>query len=139
MVGSFYKMFPDEHFAIVKFKPGCFTFDESKRLNTEYKLDKDYSKIHYLLIILNNCVPEFSKEQLTALSEIYSYAPQENNHICTAWIVDEPIATAFAHIFTKATPELSHYCSTIERAFCLMGIPFSYDRFMEFVSEVNID
>ena len=133
MEQSVYKMFPDEHFAVVKFKRGNFTIEEALRINTAYKNDKDYSAIQYLIIILKDCIPDFSPNELKEIAAIYSYAPQANNHICTVLVVDEPMATAFAHLFINANPDMGYYCSTIEKAHKLLSIPLTFERYLELI------
>ena len=134
MEQSVYKMFPEEHFAVVKFKTGNFTIDEALRLNTAYKNDANYSDIQYLVIILKNCIADFTSSDLKELAAIYSYTPQANNHICTVLVVDEPMATAFAHLFISANQDMGYYCSTIENAYKLLSIPISFERYLALIN-----
>ncbi len=135
MSKSFYKMYAQEHFAVVKFAPGIFTLEEAKRINHEYKADPEFYKIHYLVIILSDCIPNFTTKELPEITDFYSKAYQTNNHVNTAWVVDEPIATAFTHLFIHTTPENSEYCSTLEKAYLHLGLNMTYDNFIELIKK----
>lgn len=115
-----YRMYPDKHFAVVRFSPGILELDKAIALNEEYKRDTHYSDIHYLCIILTGCNPNFSEKDLPVISELYNTNLQDNNHKTSVWLVDEPILTAFAHIFVNQTDERSYYCSTIDKAYALL-------------------
>jgi len=127
-------MFPEKKFALVKFKPGIVTIEEGKLINDAYKNDSNYSKIEYLLVLLNDCIPNFSEKELQQISNFYNNEFQPNNHICTIWVVDAPILTAYAHMFVNMITENSNYCSTIEKAYSLLGIPIPFYTFEYLIS-----
>ncbi|MBN2611289.1 MAG: hypothetical protein JXB00_07015 [Bacteroidales bacterium] len=126
-------MFPEHQFAVVRLQSENLTEQEALRLNNEYKADKDYSNIHYLLIIVGEKFnPGFRASELEKLSRIYRIEPQTNNHEMVVWLVSEPLATAMAHIFVSYTNE--KYCSTLFRAFELLDMPIDYPQFSSLIN-----
>jgi hypothetical protein len=124
---SVYKMYPKDKFAVVTFKTGDLYIDEIIRINKAYKEDKDYSSIHFLVMVFLDCNPIFNEKDLENLAQEYSKNEQPNNHIRSVFLVDGPKTTAFAHLMHTNTPEHSFYCSTYEKAyeFLCPGISFS--------------
>ncbi len=124
---SIYKMYPKDKFAVVTFKTGDLHIDEIVRINKAYKEDKDYSNIHFLVMVFFDCNLIFNEKDLEDLAKEYSTNVQLNNHIRSVFLVDGPKTTAFAHLISTHTPEQSFYCSTYEKAyeFLCPGIPFS--------------
>lgn len=129
-------MFPEKHFAIVKFKTGVLSIEEAQFINNAYKLDPNYSKIFYLLVILSDCKPNFSSKDIHYISEFYNNEFQINNHLCTIWLVDKPLLTAFAHEFVNLIKENSFYCSTIEKAYSLFNFDIPYNEFELLVNSI---
>ena len=129
-----YKMFPEEHFGIVKFAPGVVYMEEMFRLNSLYKNDKHYPDIYYLIIYAKACLPDaYDYSKILKLSDEYLIEPLTNNHICTVIIIDEPEATAFSHIFISLAESKGFYCLTLEKAYSILKIPITMERFMEMV------
>lgn len=130
---NYYRMFPEHHFAYVSIHSEYFSVQEALQLNQEYKADKAYSDIHYLLIIFDErCTPGFSAKELVKLWRIYAKELQVNNHKRVVWLVSEPFITAMAHLFVSYTNEL--YCSTLRKAYELLGIPMEYESFLQLIS-----
>ena len=67
------------------------------------------------------------------MAEEYSIEPLTNNHICTVIVIDEPEATAFSHVFISLAESKGFYCLTLEKAYSILKIPISIERFMELV------
>lgn len=133
---NYYKMFPEHHFAFVSIQSEEFSVQEAIALNQEYKTDKVYSDIHYLLIMVDErCTPGFSTRDLEKLWQIYSNEPQANNHKRVVWLVSEPLATAMAHLFVSYSNEL--YCSTIAGAYELLNVPMEFPVFLNLISLEN--
>lgn len=130
---NYYKMFPEHHFAIVRIQSEKFSVHEAIQINQEYKADKAYSDIFYLLIMVDErCTPGFSAKELEELWHIYANEPQANNHKKVIWLVSEPIATAMTHLFVSYSNEI--YCSTIAGAYDLLDMPMEFPVFLNMVS-----
>lgn len=126
-------MFPEYHFAVVRLQSEKFSVQEAIELNQEYKTDKAYSDIHYLLIIVDEgCTPKFTAKELVKLSQIYTNEFQTNNHKTVVWLVSKPFATAMAHLFVTYTNE--SYCSTIAGAYELLDMPMEFPTFLNLIS-----
>ncbi len=134
-------MYPEYNFAVVKLQSEFLYLEELDKLNNEYKLDPNYSKIHYLVIIIDEkSRPNFKISDLGRLSKKYNTEPQENNHKSVVWVVSRPIITALAHLFILKTKDNSSYCSTTKKAYRLLEAPFDYDTFSHLIEtavEVN--
>ncbi|MBN2275702.1 MAG: hypothetical protein JXR41_00970 [Bacteroidales bacterium] len=132
MDANFYRMFPEQKFAVVKLQSEKLSAQEARQLNYEYKADKNYSNIHYLLIIVDEkCNPDFSVKELEKLSDLYNNEFQINNHKKVVWLVAEPLVTAMAHIFVSYTNEM--YCSTIAKAYELLDMPVTHEEFINLI------
>jgi hypothetical protein len=130
---NYYRMFPEHHFAFVRIQSEIFSVQEAIQLNQEYKADKVYTDIHYLLIMIDErCTPGFSTKELEKLSHIYTNEFQINNHKKVVWLVSEPIFTAMTHLFVSYTNDL--YCSTIARAYELLDMPLEFPAFLNLIS-----
>jgi len=132
MKKNYYKMFPEKQFAIVLFQTEKLTIEEAQKINYEYKSDLRYSEIEYLLVILKKCMPQFNPCELKFLSDSYNKPLQTNNHKTVVWLVDEPIVTAYAHLFVTFT-EGNSYCSTIPQAYSLLDLPLTFDEFSKLI------
>lgn len=129
---NYYRMFPEHHFAFVRIQSEEFSVQEALQLNLDYKSDKAYSDIHYLLIVVDEkCTPGFSAKELEKLWQIYSNELQANNHKKVVWLVSEPLATAMTHLFVSYTNE--SYCSTIAGAFELLDMPMEFPEFLNLI------
>jgi hypothetical protein len=130
MSTNYYKMFPEQKFAIVRFQTETLSFQEAERINHEYKSDIDYSKIQYLLIIIDKkCTPLFNPKDLENLANLYNTEFQINNHKTIVWLVAAPLVTAFTHLFVSRTKDNSLYCSTLTKAYELLKIPVEFVDF----------
>jgi hypothetical protein len=121
-------MFPEIHFAVVKFHTPTITIEDAQRINHEYKSDRRYSEIEYLLVIVENCIPSFDAKDLSQLSELYNTPLQSNNHKKVVWLVTSPLLTAFTHLFVSLT-DGNLYCSTLEQAFKLLDLKLTFKEF----------
>lgn len=131
-----YTMFPHKHFAVVVFNNPIIELQEAIAINEAYKNDTHYSNIHYLIIIMTGCKPNFTEKDLPRITELYTSNTQKNNHKTSVWIVDEPLLTAFAHIFVNYTDEKSYYCSTLNKAYILLNPKnISYMEFLDFIKQ----
>ncbi|MBN1599441.1 MAG: hypothetical protein JW894_14195 [Bacteroidales bacterium] len=140
MNANFYKMYPELKFAIVKLQSEVLYFHELKQLNHEYKLDVNYSNIHYLLIEIDKkCKLNFTLNDLTKLSELYNTEYQVNNHKIIVWLVAQPLITALTHLFVLKTKDNSLYCSTIDKAYKLLNIPIDFEKFKNLTQILNYD
>jgi hypothetical protein len=128
MKKNYYKMFPEKRFAIVVFQSATLSIEDAERINFDYKSDSQYSEIVYLLVIFKNCIPQFNPSDLKFLSDTYNKPLQTNNHKTVVWLVDEPLVTAYAHMFVPLT-DGNAYCSTIQQAYCLLDVPFKFEEF----------
>jgi hypothetical protein len=129
---NYFRMFPEHRFALVKIQSEKFTLQEALQLNQEYKTDKDYSKIYYLLIMFDeNFAPAFTIKELEELSHIYTNEFQTNNHKTVVWLVSEPFVTAMTHLFVSYTNEM--YCSTLSGAYDLLDMPMNFDTFLSLI------
>lgn len=130
---NYYRMFPEHHFAFVRIQSEEFSVQKALQLNQEYKTDKAYSDIHYLLIMVDEtCTPGFSAKELEKLWQIYSNELQANNHEKVVWLVSEPLVTAMTHLFVIYSNEL--YCSTIAEAYELLDMPLEFPAFLNLIS-----
>jgi len=136
MMGTnYYKMLPELQFAIVKFQSETLSFKEADRINHEYKSDRYYSKIQYLLVIIDKkCIPLFSPSDLENLAKSYNTEFQPNNHKTIVWLVAAPLVTAFTHLFVSRANDNSLYCSTITRAYELLKIPIEFEDFKHLIN-----
>lgn len=134
MKKNYYKMFPELKFGFVRFQSEILFLEEAKRINFEYKSHINYSKIQALLIIIeNDCKPNFSVEELEILAHLYNNEPQINNHKIIVWLVSAPLITAFTHLFVSQIYDNSLYCSTPIRAYELLNIPIKFEEFISLI------
>ena len=134
MRANYYKIFPELNFALVKLQSEILSFEELKQFNYEYKSDKNYSNIFYLLIVIDKkCRLSFSVKELTKLSGLYNTEFQPNNHKIIVWLVSQPLLTALTHLFVLQTNDNSRYCSTINKAYDLLGIPLEFEKFKKLI------
>ncbi len=130
---NYYRMFPEHHFAFVSIQTEVFSVQEAIQINQEYKTDKAYSDIFYLLIVVNErCTPGFTAKELQRLSQIYVNEFQTNNHRKVVWLVSQPFVTAMTHLFVAYTNDL--YCSTLEGAYELLDMPMEYKDFLDLIN-----
>jgi len=135
MNANYYRMFSEYKFAFVKFQSETLSFKEAERINREYKSDDEYSKIEYLLVIIDKkCVPSFSSRDLKELANSYNTALQPNNHRIIVWLVSAPLVTAFTQLFVSQAKENNHYCSTINKAYELLNISIEFKDFKHLLS-----
>ncbi len=134
-------MYPEHHFAVVKLQSEYLYPEDLEAINTKYKNDPNYSKIHYLVIIIDEkSKPKFKINYLGRISKKYNSEPQINNHKNIVWVVSRPIITALTHLFILKLKDNSHFCSTVEKAYRLLEIPLDYNTFHELIEatqEVN--
>ncbi len=132
---NYYRMFPEHNFAIVRLQSETLSVKEAEQINYQYKTDDNYSNIHYLIIIVDEkCMPDFNISDLEKLSNIYNTEFHTNNHKTIVWLVDEPLATAFTHLFVSKTSDNSLCCSTIEKAYALLNMPVEFEEFKRLIS-----
>jgi len=130
MNANYYRMFPDYKFAFVKFQSETLSFQEAERINHEYKSDINYSKIEYLLVVIDKkCIPSFSSREIKDLANSYNIELQPNNHRIIVWLVAAPLVTAFTQLLVSQTKDNNHYCSTITKAYELLKIPIEFKDF----------
>lgn len=138
MRANFYEMFPETRFAIVKLQSERLSFNELKQINHKYKLDANYSNIHALLIVIDEKSRlKFSMKDLSKLSDLYNTEPQTNNHKIVVWLVSQPLISAITDLFVLRTKDNSKYCSTVEKAYELLGRPIEFDKFRELIEKTN--
>ncbi|MFO7868025.1 MAG: hypothetical protein R6U95_01845 [Bacteroidales bacterium] len=125
------QMYPEQHFAVVKFKSGDLYLDELIQINKAYKEHEQYSTIHFLVMIFLECNPIFTEKDLDEIADKYSVNVYPNNHIRSVFLVDSPKTTAFAHLIHSNTPEESFYCSTFEKAYEFLRPNISFTEFLE--------
>ena len=67
-------MYPEYNFAVVKLQSEFLYLEDLDYLNKAYKLDPEYSKIHYLVIIIDEkSRPNFNISDLGKLSKRYKF------------------------------------------------------------------
>jgi len=138
MIKNYYKMFPEQKFAIVKFQSETLSFQEAERINYEYKSDIDYSKIQYLLIIIEDkCIPTFNPRDIENLANLYNTESQTNNHKTIVWLIAAPLVTALTQLFVSRTNDNSFYCSTVHNAYDLLNIPMEFADFKRLINNPN--
>jgi len=138
MKGNFYKMYPEHQFAVVKLQTEYLYPEDLEALNEKYKNDPDYSKIHYLVIVIDEkSKPKFKLNYLSRISQKYNVEPQENNHKNIVWVVSRPIITALTHLFVLKLKDNSHYCSTVQKAYHLLESPMDYNTFNELIESAQ--
>lgn len=138
MKTNYYKMFPELKFAIVKLQSEILSLKELKQINNEYKLDENYSNIHSLIIVIDKrCKLKFSMKDLSKLSDLYNTEPQTNNHKIVVWLVSQPLISAITDLFVLRTKDNSKYCSTIDKAYELLGRPIEFEKFRELIEKTN--
>lgn len=135
MNANYYRMFPEYKFAFVKFQSEAISFQETERINHEYKSDTNYSKIEYLLVIIDRkCIPSFSSREIKDIANSYNTAFQTNNHRIIVWLVAAPLVTAFTQLLVSRTKDNNYYCSTINKAYELLKIPIEFKAFKHLIS-----
>ncbi len=134
---NYYLMYPEYNFAIVKLQSESLNFDDLERLNTEYKNDTSYSNIRSLLIDIDKkCKISFRLKELNKLAGLYNTEPQKNNHKVIVWLVSQPTITALTHLFIRKTRDNSKYCSTLKKAYNLLGLKIDYSKFLELTNKM---
>lgn len=138
MKANFYEMFPEYRFAIVKLQSERLSFNELKRINHAYKSDVNYSNISSLIVVIDEKSKlKFSVKDLSKLSDLYNTEPQTNNHKIVVWLVSQPLISAITDLFVLRTKDNSKYCSTVEKAYELLGRPIEFEKFRELIEKTN--
>ncbi|MCW3789694.1 hypothetical protein [Plebeiibacterium sediminum] len=132
MNGNFYRMYTKHQFAVVKLQSDFLYPEDIESLHKEYNNDPDYTRIQYLIIIIDEkCKPKFSINYISQFSKIYNAEYQVNNHKSIVWVVSQPIITALTHLLVLELNDNSYYCSTLKKAFYLLDSTMDYNTFIE--------
>lgn len=128
-------MFPELNFAVVKLQTEKLCLEDLKRLNTAYKNDPNYSNIYSLLISIDKkCNINFGIKDLQDLAKLYNYESQKNNHRTIVWLVSQPLNTALTHMFVGKIKDNSQYCTTLEKAYQMLGLDIEYLDFLRLLN-----
>ena len=126
-----YKIYPDINFAITKLEPGVKSFEEVHKLANDYHKDKNFSKAHFQITDIRACSFDFNEEKFPMMKSLVDEYKASDNQEIAVYIVDNPIETAYVHMFFKSLGSRKEYCSTIEKAYELLNLPITFEEFQK--------
>ena len=128
-----YKIYPEKNFAISIFEPGKKTIKEIYDLAETIRNDKNFPSIHYHLTNLKDSTFEFDVSEISLVIDLIKSFKKTDNQKVAVYMIDEPKETATMHMFAEKLGGDRNYCSTIEKAYTLLKMQFSYNEFLKMI------
>jgi hypothetical protein len=130
-----YKIYSELNFGIAKMDPGVKSFEELYELAKRVREDINFPKVYFNLTDLRGCTFNFDVSKLAKIGSLIEEYQNDDNQNTGVYLIDEPIATAYAHLFFDSLKYKRELCSTVGKAYRLLNLPVSY---AEFITLINI-
>jgi len=128
-----YKIYPELNFGVSKLQPGLKSFDEIFDLAKKFRLDENFSNVHYQLTDLRGCNFDFNVSRITDMVDLIDSHMDIDKQKLGVYIVDQPTETAYLQLFFQSMPHKREFCSTIEKAYELLNLKVSFKTFEELI------
>ncbi len=128
-----YKIYPEYNFGVAKLRPGKHSFEDIYQFAKEFRDDKNFSTVHYMLTDLHNCKFNFEISKIKQLLKLVKEYRKVDNQKMGIYLLDTPMETAYSLLFFKALGQNRDYCFTYEKAYSLLEIPIHFAKFQELV------
>ncbi len=128
-----YKIYSEINFGIAKLDSGLRSFEDLYDLAKRVREDSDFSKVHCNLTDLRGCTFNFDVSRLTEIGSLIEEYQDNDYQNIGVYLIDEPVATAYAHLFFDSLKYNRELCSTFEKAYRLLKLPVSYSEFITLI------
>lgn len=132
MTGRF-KIYSEINFGVAKLEGGVKSFEELYNLAKVVREDPSFSQVYFHLSDLRGCTFNFDISKMKHIASLIDAHQVNDNQILGVYLIDEPIATAYAHLFFNSIKYERELCSTTEKAFNLLKLPISYTEFLTLI------
>jgi hypothetical protein len=129
-----YKIYPDNHFGVLKFSPGLKSIEEILKLAEQFRKDKDFPKVHYQITDVRDCLFDFTSDKIGEVKALMEKYEDIDNQKLGVYLVDQPMETAIVSIFCSALEYQREICSTVGKAYNLLPLPVRFDDFERMVA-----
>jgi len=129
-----FKIYPEINFAISVMESGLKSFEELYNIALDFRKHEHFFFVHYSLIDLRGCEFSFDLEKLEELKKLFNKYKEADNQKLAVYMVDNPVETAFVHLFFKKLEFNRQYCSTLQTAYDYFELPIPFDEFQCLVS-----
>ena len=126
-----YRIYPEYNFGFAKAAPGTHSFDSLYDFAKQVRDDENFHLVYYMLSDLREVKFDFELNQLHKMIKlVYEYSRKDNQKM-GIYLLSEPMATVYTKIFFNALKRTRDYCFTIEKAYSLLNMPISLDKFLQ--------
>ena len=94
-----YEIFPELNFGIAKLGPGVKSFKELYDIATDFREDENFSKVHYQICDMRECVFDFDLTKMASLETLIEEHQEFDNQKLGVYIINMPMETAYVHLF----------------------------------------
>jgi len=129
-----YKIYPENHFGVLKFSPGLKSIEEILDLAEQFRKDKDFQEVHYQITDLRNCLFDFKSDRITDVKALMKKYENTDNQKMGVYLVDQPMETAMVSIFFNSIESHREFCSTVGKAYNLLPLPVRFEDFERMVA-----
>lgn len=129
-----YKIYVDRQFAVTKLTPGKRSFDEVIELATKILEDRNFPIVKNHIIDLRGCELGFESHKLKGVYSLLKENEEKDNQISAIYLSDNPITTAYVQLYASVMGSVRDYCLTLEKAYDMASVDFSYDEFVELLN-----
>ena len=74
-----YEIFPELNFGIAKLGPGVKSFKELYDIATEFRKDANFSKVHYHICDMRECIFNFDLTKMSSLASLIENQQEFDN------------------------------------------------------------
>ena len=129
-----YKIYPENHFGVLKFSPGLKSIEEVLELAEQFRKDKDFQEVHYQVTDLRDCLFDFAADRIADVKAVMEKYERIDNQKKGVYLVDQPMETALVSIFFNSIEYNREFCSTVGKAYHLLPLPVRFDDFERMVA-----
>jgi len=129
-----YKIYTELNLLVVKISPEEKSFDELYNLAKEIRQSKDFSIIHYTFIDFRGAKVSFDRDKINDFKNLIDEYKNIDNQQSVVYIMDEPMITVFVHLLINKVNSTRKYCSTVHKAYDLLGLDVSLEKFVELIN-----
>ncbi|PLX05978.1 MAG: hypothetical protein C0596_15915 [Marinilabiliales bacterium] len=122
-------IYPEVNFGVSKLSPGITSINDLLAIAKEFRLDKNFNKVHYQLTDLRECIFDFKSDEINKMISLVNEYKDKDNQKIGVYLVDKPMETALVALFFKNLDAKREFCYTIEGAYKILNMPISFDKF----------
>ena len=133
-MGDRYEIYPELNFGIAKLEPGIKSFDTLFKVAKEFREDPNFSKVHYQLTDMRGCSFDFDISRLANMASLIDEFQEYDNQKLGVYVIDKPLGTAYVQLFFDSLKYNREFCSTIEKAYSLLGLKIPFKEFKKLIA-----